>query len=195
MDTSIANITLGAGDNAANVWIAVGTAAAANIVALIVVAIQSRSSFRLLKAERQIEIHERRLAEFYGPLLSLLQANGEIFKRAGPPAFPKEEGAKRRAAASSWKLAKQKVLNNNLAIEAIILSKGHRLNPKDSLSSYMDLLVHVQMYQAFQERETDWYLTNFRFPPGVVEHVGKWRDVEQAAYEEALGGRKKVLRE
>lgn len=194
MGTTIANITLGAGGETANVWLAVGTAAAANIVALVVVALQVRSSFSLLKAQRKIDVHERRLTEFYGPLLSLLKANGEIFSRAGPPAFPKEEGAKRRAAASSWKIAKNKVLNNNLAIESVILTKGHHLAPGDDMASYMGLLVHVQMYQAFQERETDWYLANFRFPSGIVEHVAKWHDSENAAYKKALGGGKKVLR-
>jgi hypothetical protein len=194
MDTTIANITLGSGGEAANIWLAVGTAAAANIVALVVVALQARSSFSLLKAQRKIDVHERRLTEFYGPLLSLLKANGEIFSRAGPPAFPKEEGAKRRAAASSWKIAKNKVLNNNLAIENVILTKGHHLAPRDDMASYMELLVHVQMYQAFQERETDWYLANFRFPSGIVEHVAKWHDSENAAYQKALGGGKKFLR-
>lgn len=194
MDTAINNITFGSGGDAANIWLAVGTAAAANIVALVVVALQVRSSFRLLKAERQIDIHEQRLTEFYGPLLSLLKANGEIFSRAGPPAFPKEEGVKRRAAASSWKVAKNKVLNNNLAIESVVLTKGHHLAPGDDLGSYMELLVHVQMYQAFQERETDWYLANFRFPSGIVEHVAKWHDTENAAYQKALGSGKTVLR-
>lgn len=194
MDTTIANITLASGGETANIWLAVGTAAAANIVALVVVALQIRSSFSLLKAQRKIDVHEKRLTEFYGPLQSLLKANGEIFRRAGPPAFPKEEGAKRRAAASSWKIAKSKVLNNNLAIENVILTKGHHLAPGDDMASYMELLVHVQMYQAFQERETDWYLTNFRFPSGIVEHVAKWHDFENAAYRKALGSEKTVLR-
>lgn len=194
MDTTIANITLPSGGEAANIWLAVGTAAVANIVALVVVALQVRSSFSLLKAQRQIDIHERRLTEFYGPLLSLLTANGEIFSRAGPPAFPKEEGTKRRAAASSWKVAKNKILNNNLAIESVILTKGHHLAPGDDMASYMELLVHVQMYQAFQERETDWYLANFRFPSGIVEHVAKWHDSENAAYRKVLGNEKTVLR-
>lgn len=194
MDTTVANITLGSGGDAANIWLAVGTAAAANVVALVVVGLQIRSSFKLLKAQRQIDVHERRLTEFYGPLLSLLRANSEIFRRAGPPAFPAEEGAKRRAAASSWKIAKSKVLNNNLAIENVILNKGYQLAPGDDIQAYMGLLVHVQMYQAFQEKETDWYLRHFRFPSGVVEHVTGWHDSEKTAYEDAIGGKRKFLR-
>ena len=194
MDTTVANITFGAANEAAGIWLAVGTATVANVVALLVVGLQIRSSFDLLKAQRQMDVHERRLTEFYGPLLSLLRANGEIFRHAGPPAFPKEEGSKRRAAASSWKIAKGKVLSNNVAIENVILEKSHHLAPGDAIDAYMGLLVHVQMYQAFQERETDWYLQHFRFPPGIVDHVAKWHDSEKAAYLEAIGDARKVLR-
>lgn len=194
MDATVATITFAGASEAASIWLAVGTATVANVVALVVVGLQVRGSFRLLRAQRQMDVHERRLTEFYGPLLSLLRANGEIFRRAGPPAFPKEEGSKRRAAAASWKIARAKVLSNNLAIENVILGKSHHLAPGDDISAYMGLLVHVQMYQAFQEKETDWYLQHFRFPPGIVDHVSSWHDSEAKAYLEAIGGRQNVLR-
>lgn len=194
MTGTVAQITIEGSSGNAEVLLAVATAVAANIVALVSVGLQIRSSFRLLGAERQIDAHGRRLTEFYGPLLSLLNANGDIFRRAGPPAFPREEGARRRAAAASWKIAKQKMLGNNAAIERLILEKAHHLAPGDELEAYMGLLLHVQMYQVFQEKETDWYLENFRFPVGIVGHVKKWHAAEMAAYEKAIGGARKLLR-
>lgn len=106
MGTTIANITLGAGGETANVWLAVGTAAAANIVALVVVALQVRSSFSLLKAQRKIDVHERRLTEFLRAATIIAQSQWRDFQPGWPARVP--EGRRCKASSRSIVLENRK---------------------------------------------------------------------------------------
>jgi len=126
-------------------------------------------SFNALLRQRKIESLSSSLNDFYNPLLALIEINGEIFAKTGPPTFP-EEHVEREAAALVWKEMKKKIIENNREIELILRTKTHVMHKSDSLDAYKALLVHVAMYETFQKIETDRY-ANFLFPREVKGHI------------------------
>jgi len=164
---------------------AVGALILTNAVAVGVVYLQSSKSFKALLRQRKMESLSTSLNEFYNPLLALIDINGAIFSKTGPPSFPKEEIA-RNAAALVWKETKQKILANNQQIEAILKSKTHLLHETDSLDAYYALMIHVAMYETFQKIETDLY-RQFFFPANIRAHVIENRAAVLTAFNELSG--------
>lgn len=140
-----------------------------NGITIGVVYLQSSRSFNALLRQRKIERYAASLNDFYNPLLALMDINKEIFEKTGPPSFPQDE-ISRNAAALVWKQTKKKILANNIDIEAILRTKTHLLGEADSFESYHRLLVHVAMYETFQQVETDLY-RGFLFPADIRSHV------------------------
>jgi len=156
-----------------------------NAVTIYVVYLQSSRSFDALLRQRQIEHLAASLNEFYNPLVALLDINKAIFEQTGPPSFPTDEIA-RNAAGLVWKKTKQKILVNNAQIELILRTKTHLLSKQDLLSSYNKLLVHVAMYETFQEVETDLY-KKFLFPEGIRAHIESKRRFVVDEYNKIAG--------
>jgi hypothetical protein len=171
-------------------WPLAGSLAAiivANGVAIFVVYLQASRSFEALLRQRRIERLSSSLTEFYDPLLALVEMNGQIFKRTGPPSFP-EEHVEREAAALVWKETKLKILSNNAQIESILRTKTHLLHRADSIQSYSALMLHVAMYETFQKVETDIY-ADFRFPQDIRDHINAMRSKTLDDYDALSGER------
>lgn len=157
-------------------WPIVGGLAAlvlTNAVTVGVVYLQASRGFNAVLRQRQIEALSASLSEFYNPLLALLDINGEVFRKTGPPSFPEGE-IERGAAALVWAETKKIILENNLRILEILRTKTHRLHSADSLAAYNDLMIHLAMYETFQTIPTDRY-RDFQFPKTIRAHVAKMR--------------------
>lgn len=138
-------------------------------ITIIVVYLQSSRSFKMLMRQRRLDFLNSSLNDFYNPLLALIEINEEIMKKTGPPSFPSGE-IERDAAALVWRETKLKILKNNSKIENILQDKSHLLGGSDSLGNYKELLIHVAMYETFQNIKTDLYF-HFQFPSGIKKHV------------------------
>lgn len=157
-------------------WPIVGGVAAlavTNAVAVGLVYLQASRGFNAVLRQRQIEALSASLSEFYNPLLAMLDINGEVFSRTGPPSFPEGE-IERGAAALVWAETKKIILDNNRRILDILRTKTHRLHVADGLATYNDLMIHLAMYETFQTIPTDRY-RGFQFPPTVRGHVADMR--------------------
>jgi len=142
-------------------------------------------SFNAVLRQRKIELLSTSLNEFYNPLLALIDINGEIFAKTGPKSFPKEEPGL-SAAGLVWQGTKRKVLTNNADIEQILRTKSHLIQGPDTLEAYQPLLLHVAMYETFQEIETDLY-KQFLFPAGIRDHIAQQRLAVLETYYHASG--------
>lgn len=154
------------------IWPVVGATLAliiTNGITVSVVYLQSSRSFNALLRQRKIERYAASLNDFYNPLLALMDINREIFEKTGPASFPQDE-ILRNAAGLVWQQTKRKILANNHDIETILRTKTHLLVETDSFESYHQLLLHVAMYETFQQVETDLY-RGFLFPVDIRSHV------------------------
>lgn len=156
-----------------------------NGITVWVVYLQSSRSFNALLRQRKIERHAASLNDFYNPLLALMDMNKEIFDQTGPPSFPNDE-ISRNAAGLVWKRTKKKILVNNIDIETILRTKTHLLRETDSFEAYHRLLVHVAMYETFQQVETDLY-RRFLFPADIRNHVAAQRSAVLEIYNRLTG--------
>ena len=147
--------------------------AVTNGVTIGVVYLQASRGLRAALKQRYIEALSASLAEFYNPLLALLDINGEVFEKTGPRSFPPGE-IERAAAAGVWGETKQVILENNRRILEILRTQTHRLHSADNLANYNALMIHVAMYETFQTFPTDRYQA-FRFPETVRGHVAEMR--------------------
>lgn len=164
---------------------AVGALIITNAVSVLIVYLQSAKSFNAVLRQRKIELLSAALNEFYNPLLALIDINGEIFAKTGPPSFPRDEPG-RSAAGLIWRETKKKILANNADIERILRTKSHLLQGMDTFEAYHQLLVHVAMYETFQSVPTDLY-KSFFFPPNIREHIVGQRLTVLDAFYEASG--------
>lgn len=158
-------------------WPIVGGIAAlvvTNAVAVGVVYLQASRGFNAVLRQRRIEALSASLSEFYNPLLALLDINGEVFHKTGPPSFPDGE-IERSGAALVWAETKKIILENNRRILEILRTRTHRLYARDTLGAYNDLMIHVAMYETFQTIPTDRY-RGFFFPGNVRQHIADMRD-------------------
>lgn len=170
------------------IWPLAGSVAAiviANVVAVLLVYLNSSASMKVLLRERKIESLSSSLGEFYDPLLSLVDINHEVFQKTGPPSFPVEY-IEREAAALVWKETKKRILTNNDQIERILTTKSHLMRSSDSINSYHALLIHVAMYDTFQRVQSDRY-SYFQFPKGIREHLDSNRRAVLSDLREAVG--------
>jgi hypothetical protein len=157
-------------------WPIIGGVAAlvvTNAVAVGVVYLQASRGFNAVLRQRQIEALSASLSEFYNPLQALLDINGEVFGKTGPPSFPEGE-IERGAAALVWAETKKIILENNRRILEILRTKTHRLHGADNLAAYNELMIHLAMYETFQTIPTDRY-RGFQFPKSVREHLSDMR--------------------
>jgi hypothetical protein len=157
-----------------------------NGIAILIVYLQANRSLSSLLRQRQIEEFAASLNQFYDPLNALLDMNGEIFRKTGPPSFP-EDHIEREAAAKVWEQTKAKILINNKQIEDLLREKSHLMHATDNFDNYKGLLLHVAMYETFQATPTDRY-TNFRFPDTIVDHVREKRRRTLYDYRRAMEG-------
>jgi hypothetical protein len=164
---------------------AVGALIITNAVSVWIVYMQAARSFNAVLRQRKIELLSAALSEFYNPLLALIDINGEIFAKTGPPSFPRDEPG-RSAAGLVWKETKKKILANNVDVERILRTKSHLLQGADTLEAYHPLLVHVAMYETFQAVATDLYKAFF-FPSGIRDHIVQQRSAVLEAFYEASG--------
>jgi hypothetical protein len=157
-------------------WPIIGGVAAlvvTNAVAVGVVYLQASRGFNAVLRQRQIEALSASLSDFYNPLSALLDINGEVFGKTGPPSFPLGE-IERAAAALVWAETKKIILENNRRLLEILRTKTHRLHAADSLAAYNNLMLHLAMYETFQTIPTDLY-RSFQFPSTVREHLADMR--------------------
>ena len=154
---------------------AVATIIVANVMAIIVVFLQSRNAFMTTIRTKQIEQITTSLREFYEPILALIDINKEIFEKTGPVSFPVGPG-EREAAFRVWGEAKKKILENNADIAKILREKKYLLIEEDNFEKYRELFTHVMMYEIFQDIKTDLY-AKFRFPTHVRMHINAMRDI------------------
>lgn len=169
-------------------WPIVGGVAAlvvTNAVAVGVVYLQASRGFNAVLRQRRIEALSASLSEFYNPLLALLDINGEVFDKTGPPSFPDGE-IERGGAALVWAETKKVILENNRRILEILRTRTHRLYARDSLGAYNDLMIHVAMYETFQTIPTDRY-RGFFFPKNVRQHIADMRDLVLADFNALTG--------
>lgn len=164
---------------------AIGAILLGNAVTIAVVYIQSAKSFEAVLRQRKIDFLASSLNEFYNPLLALIEINGEIFSKTGPPSFPEDE-IERDAAGLVWKETKKKIIANNLQIETILKERTHLIFNSDSLDAYKGLLVHVAMYETFQTFETDLY-KDFLFPKDIHAHIIEKRQATLEAFRALTG--------
>lgn len=170
------------------IWPVVGAALTliiTNCITVSVVYLQSSRSFNALLRQRKIERYTDSLNDFYNPLLALMDMNKEIFEKTGPPSFPQDENL-RNAAGLVWEQTKKKILANNIDVEMILRTKTHLLAETDSFESYHRLLVHVAMYETFQQVETDLY-QGFLFPADIRSHVAVQRLAVLKVYHQLTG--------
>lgn len=169
-------------------WPLVGAIAAlviTNAVSVGVVYLQSGRAFNAVLRQRKIEFLTASLSEFYNPLLALLEINGEIFAKTGPPSFPNTK-IEADAATLIWNETKKIILSNNEKISKILSEKNHLLHSTDRLDEYKKLLIHVAMYDTFQRIETDRYM-DFRFPREIQAHVKLKRSAVTGDYDKLAG--------
>lgn len=174
------------------IWPLAGSVAAiviANVVAVLIVYLNSAASMKVVLRERKIESLSSSLGEFYDPLLSLVDINHEVFQKTGPPSFPAEY-IEREAAALVWKETKRRILMNNEQIEKILTTKSHLMRASDSMKNYHALLIHVAMYDTFQRVQSDRY-SGFQFPKGIREHLESNRKEVLSDLRKAVGSDRK----
>jgi hypothetical protein len=102
--------------------------------------------------------------------------NGKVSQRLGPQnssvldeKYPQEETAK------VWgDLVEAVIIPNNRSIRDIVQTKSHLMHLDDAVEPYLELCLHIAAYEIFRKISFEAY-NEFRFPSGIVEHVGLYR--------------------
>jgi hypothetical protein len=166
---------------------AIGTLAVSNAVAIFLALYQQRASRKASEDFSRRSTIEKRLEEFYDPLMALLSENREVFSKFGPSRIAKLDGVDATVAAEVWNEMKLGVIvPNNERISSIIQSKSHLISEGDDFEEYLRLKLHIDSYSVFLKVGSEVH-ESFRFPTGIEERVSKFRAVEIGNLEETKG--------
>ncbi|KII18036.1 hypothetical protein [Phaeobacter sp. S60] len=166
---------------------AIGTLAISNAVAIFIALYQQRVTRKSSEDFALRSTIEKRLEEFYNPLLALLSENREVFSKFGPSRIAGLESGDAVVAAEVWKEMKLGVIvQNNEKISSIIQSKSHLLSEGDDFEQYLRLKLHIDSYSIFLKVGSEVH-EQFRFPIGIEDRVSKFR-TEQIRELEATKG-------
>lgn len=166
---------------------AIATLAISNAVAIFIALYQQRVSRKSSEDFARRFTIEKRLEEFYDPLMALLSENREVFSRFGPGRIAKLDGADATVAAEVWSEMKLGfIIPNNEMISSIIQSKSHLLSEGDSFEEYLRLKLHIDSYSVFLKVGSEVH-ENFRFPAGIENRVARFRAEQIRELEETKG--------
>jgi hypothetical protein len=166
---------------------AIGTLAVSNAVAIFVALYQQRASRKASEDFSLRSTIEKRLEEFYDPLMALLSENREVFSKFGPSRIANLDGVDATVAAEVWNEMKLGfIVPNNERISSIIQSKSHLISEGDDFREYLRLKLHIDSYSVFLKVGSEAH-ESFRFPAGIENRVSKFRAVEIGKLEETKG--------
>nr|WP_319949070.1 hypothetical protein [uncultured Shimia sp.] len=166
---------------------AIGTLAVSNAVAIFLALYQQRASRKASEDFSRRSTIEKRLEEFYDPLMALLSENREVFSKFGPSRIAKLDGVDATVAAEVWNEMKLGfIVPNNERISSIIQSKSHLISEGDDFEEYLRLKLHIDSYSVFLKVGSEVH-ESFRFPTGIEKRVSKFRAVEIGNLEETKG--------
>lgn len=166
---------------------AIGTLAVSNAVAIFVALYQQRASRKSSEDFSRRSTIEKRLEEFYDPLMALLSENREVFSKFGPSRIAKLDGVDATVAAEVWNEMKLGfIVPNNERISSIVQSKSHLISEDDDFGEYLRLKLHIDSYSVFLKVGSEVH-ESFRFPTGIENRVSKFRAVEIGKLEETKG--------
>lgn len=154
---------------------AIATLAVSNAVAIFIALYQQRKSRKSSEDFARRSIIEKRLEEFYDPLMTLLSENREVFSKFGPNRIAKLDGGDATVAAEVWKEMKLGfIIPNNEKISSIIQSKSHLLSEGDKFEEYLRLKLHIDSYSVFLKVGSEVH-KSFKFPTGIEKRVSRFR--------------------
>lgn len=157
---------------------AIATLAISNAAAIYIALYQQRASRRSSEDFARRSTIEKRLEEFYDPLMALLRENRDVFSRFGPSRIAKLDGVDATVAAEVWNEMKLGFITpNNDKISSIIQSKSHLLAEGDNFEEYLRLKLHIDSYSVFLKVGSEVH-ESFRFPTRIEDRVFRFR-VEQ----------------
>lgn len=154
---------------------AVITLAVTNSVAIFIALYQQRASRKSSEDFSRRAAIEKRLEEFYNPLIALLSENREVLSSFGPSKIARLDGVDAEVAAEVWREMKLKfIAPNNERISSIIQSKSHLISEEDNFQRYLRLKLHIDSYSVFLEVGSESH-SSFQFPIGIEESVSAFR--------------------
>lgn len=154
---------------------AITTLAISNTVAIFIALYQQRASRRSSEDFARRSTIEKRLEEFYDPLMALLSENREVFSKFGPSRIAQLDSVDATVAAEVWNEMKLGfVIPNNDKISSIIQSKSHLLAEGDNFEEYLRLKLHIDSYSVFLKVGSEVH-ESFRFPTGIEDRVSRIR--------------------
>lgn len=166
---------------------AIVTLAVSNAVAIFIALYQQRASRKASEDFTRRSTIEKRLEEFYDPLMALLSENREVFSKFGPSRVAKLDGVDATVAAEVWNEMKLGfIVPNNERISSIIQSKSHLISEGDDFGEYLRLKLHIDSYSVFLKVGSEVH-ESFRFPAEIENRVSKFRALEIGKIEETKG--------
>jgi hypothetical protein len=148
--------------------------------------VNRRNTATLLKDELKIKKHaeyiERQLAEFYGPISSILHAQGELIRTRFDPDTAKHTDMPDEL----WQALREEVMIPNAKeIAKIIGNKFHLIEGSEMPQSYRDYIVHAQMWplRIKLKINSEGYTEKFRFPKDFESEIqGTTKSLKEQYY-------------
>ena len=152
------------------------------ILALLGYLITYWNNILIAKHEQQLELVNKRISEFYGPLYVVTQTGGKAYKAlllklnkravfdGDSPATEKE--------IEEWRIWLTKVfMPNNELVERLIIEKAYLMQEEKMPDCMLDFITHVSGYKAllakWEKGDYSEYLSMLNFPKELQEYAAQ----------------------
>lgn len=125
----------------------------------------------------KMDFTQKKLNDFYNPILTLLKTNSDIFNSMGPNTYENMEGLELEEAGELWdNMVRCVILPNNKSIVKIIKEKSYLISTSDSLDIYLDYVKHAESFSLFKKHSYSSH-KKFIYPVNIINHVSHERSL------------------